>query len=214
MHCRYRSGPGMLTHISVAILAQDLQGPRPDRPMMLWPWDAWTPLTSVQALLTAVVQFITNHSIFRSLLAYIAQARGFSELKPLSYDEWQTVMALMLILLLFCCVMKFLYHVKYRPNMNAHAPELHKRLRNSDIVHMKTCEASHQDLLDTISALGEFCFSERKQKGRTFREVYDHDANYTKWILAHKHTQHDLSFGYKLFGTYIHLRELDERIRR
>ena len=89
MHCRYRSGPGMLTHISVAILAQDLQGPRPDRPMMLWPWDAWTPLTPVQAvqalLLTAVVQFITNHSIFRSFLAYIAQARGFSELKPLSY---------------------------------------------------------------------------------------------------------------------------------
>ena len=63
----------------------------PDRPMMDWPWDGWTPLTTVQALLTAVVQFITQHSIFRSLLAYIAQARGFRELKPLShfgYCSW------------------------------------------------------------------------------------------------------------------------------
>ena len=29
-------------YIPVAILAQDLQGPRPDRPMMLRPWDAVT----------------------------------------------------------------------------------------------------------------------------------------------------------------------------
>ena len=85
----------MYIYIPVTILAQDLQGPRPDRPMMLWPWDAWTPLTPGQAV----------------------QA----------------------ILLLFCCVMKFLYHVKYRPkpNMKAHAPD--------DIVRMKTCQASHQD---------------------------------------------------------------------
>ena len=63
----------------------------PDRPMMRWPWAAWTPLTSVQALLTALVKFITDHSIFKALIEYIAQARGFSELKPLShfgYCSW------------------------------------------------------------------------------------------------------------------------------
>ena len=63
----------------------------PDWPEMGCPWDKWTPLTSVQALLTALVKFITEHSIFKALIEYIAQARGFSELKPLShfgYCSW------------------------------------------------------------------------------------------------------------------------------
>ena len=63
----------------------------PCNPRTRSPWSAWTPLTSVQALLAAVVRFITEHSIFRSLIDYIAQARGFSELKPLShfgYCSW------------------------------------------------------------------------------------------------------------------------------
>ena len=63
----------------------------PRWPGMTWPWDNWTPLTSVQALLTALVNFITEHSIFTALIEYIAKARGFSELKPLShfgYCSW------------------------------------------------------------------------------------------------------------------------------
>ena len=131
-------------------------------------------------------------------------------------EKWQMVMAVMLMFvpLLCCCAHCAPYVKKYRPD-NANEVKLLAKspLRNSSTastVNMSKCEADSDDLTDVISALGMFRFTERKQKGRTFEQVYKNDALYCKWILDHEGSS-DLSFAYKLFAQYIHLIQIAGR---
>ena len=70
---------------------------------------------------------------------------------------------------------------------------------------IKTFKAEQGDITKVISYMHSFKFVERKQKGKSFKQVYDEDKDYVRWVQTH---EAKLSFGYQLFSKYSQLRIL------
>ena len=70
---------------------------------------------------------------------------------------------------------------------------------------IKTFKAEQGDITKVISYMDNFKFVERKQKGKSFKQVYDEDQDYVRWVQTH---EAKLSFGYQLFSKYSQLRIL------
>ena len=91
-------------------------------------------------------------------------------------------------------------------NPEASAPIFHST--SSSVMQMKmikTFKAEQDDITKVISYMHNFKFVERKHKGKSFKQVYDEDKDYVRWVQTH---EAKLSFGYQLFSKYSQLRIL------
>ena len=127
----------------------------------------------------------------------------FCIIRPSSLMQWYTQVSA----LIYYCWEHIVGHRLNEQN-DIDISDMHQNLRSSNVITMQACEATQSEIENTIASLGEFRFTERKQCGRTFKDVFETDKNYVKWILAHETTQHNLSFGYRLFAIYVHLRSV------
>ena len=88
-----------------------------------------------------------------------------------------------------------------------HDADLEETLESSSssMISWVTAEASLSNIVDAASGLSGFRFTSGKHSGCTFREVYDLDKKYVKWLTEHG-SPNQLSLGFHMFILYARLR--------